>query len=292
MLVETTFSTDGRSLNYMTCPQHGAPLMLLHGVTRRWQTFMPLLPSLAQRWHVHALDFRGHGKSDRAGNRYLVADYVRDAVGLLQTQICDRAVIYGHSLGSMVAAAVAAQVPHLVRAVIMEDPPFDTMGVRITQTVLHSFFVGLQSLSGSNRSVQDVARDLAEIQLWDPVHERSIRLGDVRDPTSLRFTAACLAQLDPQVLSSIVAGNWLDGFDSEAVLAAVRCPVLLLQADVAAGGMLDECEADRAERLLADCVRVRFPGVGHLIHWSDADATLRHVLSFLESLDSPGGTQP
>lgn len=292
MLAETKFLTDGRSLNYMVAPQQGPPLMMLHGVTRRWQTFLPLLPSLTQRWHVHALDFRGHGKSDRAAERYLVADYVRDAVGLLQSQICEPAVIYGHSLGSMVAAAVAAQLPHLVRAVVMEDPPFETMGTRIKQTVLHSLFAGMQPFSGTDRPVKDVTRDLAEIPLWDPVAERRIRLGDVRDPASLRFTAASLAQLDPRVLSPIVAGNWLDGFDCEAILAAVRCPVLLLQADIAAGGMLVDSEADRAERLLADCTRVRIPNVGHLIHWLDTDTTLRLVLSFLESLDSPGGTPP
>src|SRR5262249_28924121 len=36
-------------------PAGAPPLVLLHGVARRWQDFTPLLPALACRWQVHAL---------------------------------------------------------------------------------------------------------------------------------------------------------------------------------------------------------------------------------------------
>ena len=66
---------------------------------------------------------------------------------------------------------------------------------------------------------------------------------------------------------------------------ANRCPVLLLQGDVAAGGMLRDEDADRLAARLPDCTRIRLPGVGHLIHWTHTEATLRLVTAFLESLD-------
>jgi pimeloyl-ACP methyl ester carboxylesterase len=93
----------------------------LHGLARGWQSFLPLIPTLALRWQVYALDQRGHGKSERA-NSYFAIDYVPDIVGFLRHEIRRPTVLYGHSLGAMVAAAVAAEAIDLVRAIILEDP--------------------------------------------------------------------------------------------------------------------------------------------------------------------------
>ena len=41
----------------------------------------------------------------------------------------------------------------LFAALILEDPPFETMGVRIRETVFHSQFLGMQPLAGSEKSV-------------------------------------------------------------------------------------------------------------------------------------------
>ncbi|TXT29489.1 MAG: putative hydrolase, partial [Planctomycetota bacterium] len=88
------------------------------------------------------------------------------------------------------------------------------------------------------------------------------------------------------VLSPIVAGRWLEGFDWAAAAAKIQCPVLLMQADLSVGGMLTDDDAAEAERLMPDCVRVRLPKVGHLIHWLQTDTCLRLVNSFLESLET------
>src|SRR5687767_921873 len=113
MTERTVRSGSAGTLNVSTGPATGPPLVLLHGVTRRWQDYAPLLPTLTLRWHVHALDFRGHGKSDRtAEGAYRVADYVADAAALLR-DVGKPSVVYGHSLGAMVAAGVAAAEPGL-----------------------------------------------------------------------------------------------------------------------------------------------------------------------------------
>lgn len=285
MLHEQTFSIGTLRLNFVTGPEHGPPLLFFHGVTRRWQSFVPLIPALAPRWHLHLLDHRGHGKSGRANGDYLVTDYVRDAVAFIEQQFSEPVVLYGHSLGAMVAAAVAAAIPQQVRGVVLEDPPFGTMGSRISQTILLSYFAGVQLFAGSELPVQEIARQLAETRLSIPGQTMSVKLGDTRDPASLHFTARCLKQLDRDVLSPIVAGHWLDGFDWQALVAKVTCPTLLLQADSTAGGMLTEEDAVTTERLMANCCRVTLPNTGHLIHWLRTETCLQLVNSFLESLE-------
>ncbi len=285
MFNEQLFHHDGLSLNFASGPRNGPALVFFHGVTRRWQSFVPLLPALSMRWHVHALDHRGHGKSSRADRQYLVRDYVRDAVAFVRNQVQGPAVLHGHSLGAMVAAAVAAAMPDQVKGVVLEDPPFDTMGPHVAQSSLLSYFSGVQPFAGSTLPVGALARQLAEIPLTTPGKTGSVRLGDTRDMTSLRFTAKCLKELDRDVLAPIVAGRWLEGFDWVSTISQVHCPALLLQADLAAGGMLTDVDAAEAERLMPDCARVRLPKVGHLIHWLQTESCLRFVSGFLESLE-------
>lgn len=284
MLIESTYPLGGLTLAGARTASDRPDLLFLHGVTRRWQTFLPLIPPLAARWAVHLADHRGHGGSDRAADGYRVTDYVGDAVELVRTRLDRPFALYGHSLGAMVALAVAAELPRLIRAVVLEDPPFETMGRRIGDSSWPSFFDGLRPFAGDRRPAAEVARDLAEVRVAAP-GAAPVRLGDVRDATALRFTAACVKRLDPRALDPIVERRWLDGYDVDRVAACVRCPVLLLQADTAAGGMLTEDDARRVQDAVMDVVRVRFPSAGHVLHWQRADEVLRHTTAFLESLD-------
>ncbi|WP_161603357.1 alpha/beta fold hydrolase [Blastopirellula marina] len=263
----------------------GTPLLMLHGVTRRWQTFLPLVASLGTRCRIIAPDFRGHGRTDPAVSQYRVIDYVEDAIRTLVDQTDEPAVIYGHSLGAMVAAAAAAEAPDLVRAVILEDPPFETMGSRIFSTPLHSYFTAALSLAGSTKPLEQLACDVAQLEYVDPVSKAAVRQGDLRDPAALRFTAKCLSQLDPAVLEPIVAGTWLAGYDRAEILSRIRCPVLLLQADIEAGGMLALEDAAVLKSSIADCTTVNLPGVSHLMHSAQPQKISDAVHNFLESLE-------
>ncbi len=58
MLVERTFDAGNVSINYADGPAAGPPLLMLHGVTSRWQNFLNFMPVFTQRWHVYAADLR------------------------------------------------------------------------------------------------------------------------------------------------------------------------------------------------------------------------------------------
>jgi pimeloyl-ACP methyl ester carboxylesterase len=262
-------------LNYACGGASGPPLVFLHGVTRRWQSFLPVMHSLAARYRILALDLPGHGGSGPGRAGYRVTDYVSPVLDFLRARVQEPAVIYGHSLGAMVAALAAALERRRVRAVILEDPPFETMGARIRQGPLHAYFDVLRPFAGSRLPVGE---------LWCALGEATadgIPLRNLRDPVALRFTAAALRRLDPLVLEPIVNGEWMNGYR----LQPLECPSLLMQADPACGGMLTDGDAAEAQRILGDCVRVRVPGAPHLIHWYSAPELLRLAHGFLSTLD-------
>lgn len=251
----------------------GPVLLLLHGVTRCGADWEPLLPALAENWQVFALDQRGHGESPRA-DRYFVIDYVADAVRFVREEIGEPIILFGHSLGAMVASAVAAELPDRVRGIILEDPPFHTMGNRIAGTAWQAQFREMQEIARHGGSVETITDALAEIRL--PASGGGFqRLGDLRDRTSLAWSAQCLARLDPEVLTPVIEGHWLDGYDFPDVLSRVRCPAFLLHADPNAGGALTHTDAEAVVATISDCRHIRFPGCGHNLHRDHPDAVLR-----------------
>jgi pimeloyl-ACP methyl ester carboxylesterase len=263
----------------------GPVLLMLHGVTRCGADWEPLFAALAKDWTIISLDQRGHGTSPRAGS-YLVTDYVADVVRFVQEETADPVVIFGHSLGAMVAAAVAAELPDRVRGIILEDPPFHTMGNRIAGSAWQAQFTGMREAARKRGSVEEITDALADIRL--PASGGAFkRLGELRDRASLAWSAQCLSQLDPEVLTPVIEGRWLDGYDFPDALSRVRCPTLLLQADPSAGGALTDADAESLMSTVSDCQHVRFPRCGHNLHRDRPESVLQAFADFANARLSP-----
>jgi len=98
------------------------PLIMLHGIARVAHTFDHIAPHFAPKYHVMAVDMRGHGESDwDPKGAYLVEDYVKDIEGLAAQLRLRNIVIWGNSTGGRVAQVFAGLHPELVSAVISED---------------------------------------------------------------------------------------------------------------------------------------------------------------------------
>ncbi len=282
MFNERLFSCGEFTLNGATGPRSGPPILFLHGITRCWQDFLTLMPSVSMRWTAWAIDFRGHGKSDR-GKRYHVVDHIQDALAFLTRHFTEPVAIYGHSLGALAAAGLAAAAPDRVRAVILEDPPAEPLLKNIGKTVFRTLFTLFRRFCGDERPLAETAKDLAGYLNPLPGNASS-KNAAIRDAVSIRFMAKSMKSCDPEVLTPVIDAVWLDGFDVENVFRNVKCPALLFRADESLGGMLAPDEGMRLVRLLPDCTLIEWPGVGHLIHWFQADATAKFLTGFLEAL--------
>ncbi len=252
-----------------------APIVFLHGLLRNRHCFAPLFPAVLPRREIFSVDQAGHGESARLDS-YRVVDHLPGLISFLENEVARPAVLYGHSMGAMLAAAIAEARPELASGVVMEDPPFHTMGRRLPGSALGAYFEAIRPHLGTGIRWAELAKA--------PVGERT--LGQLRDATQLRFMARCLAAVAPEMLDAVVAGEWLDGYDQERVWQGLRCPALLFQSDPAAGGMLTDEDAAAVTRAGSDVALVRLAdGVGHQAHWQDSGAVTRHLQAFLESLD-------
>jgi pimeloyl-ACP methyl ester carboxylesterase len=96
----------------------GRPLILLHGGLGSGEMFGPILPQLAERHKVIAVDLQGHGRTadiDRPIDVRLMAD---DIAALIDHLGMDRPDVVGYSLGGGVALHTAAKYPAKVRRLV------------------------------------------------------------------------------------------------------------------------------------------------------------------------------
>ncbi len=96
----------------------GQPLLLLHGYTdssRSWSLVAPYLKD----YRLLIPDQRGHGAADAPACCYNVSQFADDARLFLDTLGIEQAAVAGHSLGSMVAIAMAAEYPARVSSIVL-----------------------------------------------------------------------------------------------------------------------------------------------------------------------------
>jgi pimeloyl-ACP methyl ester carboxylesterase len=272
MFREQQFDTGTVVLNYAVGPDGTLPLTLLHGLSYRWQSWLPIMPTLAARWHLFAPDLRGFGRSDRVPGAYRVTDYADDIVAFLQETVGGRTVLAGHSLGAVVAITVAAKVPDLVRALILEEPPI---------SIFHDQPAHESPAYESYRRMRDLS--LKGLSLTETIESLTLLMPSA-DAVEVRSRAMSLVQRDPEALSFVLDDRAKEGLALEQHLSAITCPVLLLQGNGALGSALDEGRAAWMASLLDDCTHVELSDAGHFIHQAVPVDFNRLLLDFLETV--------
>jgi len=97
-------------------------VVLLHGVQSSRSTWWRVEQDLSDLgWDVHALDLLGHGSRTYAGTADLTLDDLARDVWEQVPQPVD--LVVGHSLGAVVALAVARLKVNRCGRVVIEDPP-------------------------------------------------------------------------------------------------------------------------------------------------------------------------
>lgn len=96
----------------------GSPLILLHGLTVNHLIFSTEMEYLKENFRVIALDFRGHGKSERPLS-YTLQDHIQDVISLMNELEIEKTSLLGASMGSYVAQGVAIAVPERVDKLIL-----------------------------------------------------------------------------------------------------------------------------------------------------------------------------
>jgi len=110
---------------HVTGPADGIPILFYHGVGGAAWSWEPQVRELSARSRVYVWEARGHGLARAVADAGL-ADYFADAGEALDAVMAagDPPVVVGHSMGGLLALAVAAERPAAVRGLVLIDPVY------------------------------------------------------------------------------------------------------------------------------------------------------------------------
>jgi pimeloyl-ACP methyl ester carboxylesterase len=266
---------NGVRLHYVAGGR-GRPLVLLPGWPETWWEFHKVMPALADRYRVIAVDMRGQGGSDKPAGAYDKKTMARDIRELVRHLGYSTVDIVGHDIGAMVAFSFAANHPDATRTVGLIDvahPTEDFFKIPMLappgQPVNLWWFAfnqlhGLpeQLLTGRSRYLVDW---LFDNLLFDRAavndRDRAIYARAYSQPDAIRAGAA-----------------WYQAFyqdiEDQKAYARVTAPLLAVEA---AYNNLEDALLPRA----TDVHIVKVDGTGHFIPEEQPDAVVKALTDFL-----------
>jgi pimeloyl-ACP methyl ester carboxylesterase len=282
---EKRFDAGSVTLNYAEILSSLPALVLIHGGSARWQEFESIMPDLMSSFHIYAPDLRGHGKSDWAPRAYRLQDYADDITAFLQRNLKEPAFLFGHSLGGIIALMVAAQFPAGVRAVAVGDAPLSSKTWHDTIQQGLDRITAWKELAGGQKPLPEMIELLKESPVEVPGQSEPVPFREVvgeDSPVFDQWLAPNLYHNDPDMLGALIERfeATAAGYEMERVLPAIKCPVLLMQADPSAGGLMTDDEVGQAFPVLARPHHVKLEGISHILHMERKEPVVKALERF------------
>ncbi len=104
-------AVNGTRLHHVIAGDHGAPVLLVHGFPETWWAFRDVIPLLATRHRVCAVDLRGFGDSDHAEDDFSSAVAAEDLHALIEHLAMGPMHVVGQDVSGGVVHRLAATHP-------------------------------------------------------------------------------------------------------------------------------------------------------------------------------------
>jgi pimeloyl-ACP methyl ester carboxylesterase len=262
---ERIIDTRDAPLAIVEFPNPGRPpVVLLHGIGSRGESWWPVIDPLAEQFHLYQVDMRGHGGSGKPERGYLIEHYATDLTLLLDALGLEAPRIMGHSLGALVTLFWASQHPSRAAALVLEDP-----SLRTPPTILEAFD-GWQQLAALTPA-QAAAWYRQEYPAWSDDDCRR------RAETITSTASGVFAELRAEAADALANGTT----DRTHIVAGVQSPTLLIYGNPELGGMVPPEDAERLLQIMPRARAVYIPHAGHHLHREATDAFLDAVIPFL-----------
>jgi pimeloyl-ACP methyl ester carboxylesterase len=272
---------NGVKLRYIVTGQ-GPPLVLLHTLRTQLDIFQKVVPALAERFTVYALDYPGHGHSDIPRTEYRPEVFVSAVAGFLDGLNLQRVTLAGESIGGTIALLLAARRNPRVERVVAINPYDYARGQGIRRSSpLARFLFTVGSIPVLGPSVMRM-RQL-------PIEQRIFRGGVTRDDSILPALVREMYRVGNRrghnrAFRSLLrhAAGWEE---ARKEYAKIGKPVFLIYGE-RDWSRPDEREANRRNIPGAEYLLVE--GGGHFLSLDKPDA----VIEALSRRILPGTAQP
>ena len=253
---------NGIDINYIERGE-GTPFLLVHGFQNSHFSFTPLIDWLAGRFHVYALDLRGHGDSDKPRGPYTIQTFADDVVGFLDALGVERTDYLGQSMGGRTGTMVGIQHPERLSRLMLSaasaGPPSGAYRQMFEENLQVAETEGMEALHEYKLRRDEIPESLREGPLAEEYRERYLK----NTPQTFADTANALFTMPVlrDELHKISVPTWVCHGENDAG------PISF--SEVYAKGV-------------PDCTTSIIPDAGHSVFWDQPGAFIAQMEKFLE----------
>ena len=253
------------------------PIVLLHGANQSAHSWDLVSLSLADRYHIYALDQRGHGDSEWARDaEYGPEPMARDALSLIAEESIVDPIVIGHSMGGMVTMRLTALEPTLPKAVGLVD-----IGPEVSQRGAET----IRNFVLRNTEFDELDEFIDRVVAYDPFRsrehiERTARYNLVKRSDGRYVSKSDRILHDPDFRRDGRSGS--ERQDVALGFHAFPGPTLLIR-----GERSNILEAESAKRFVADLPNaglVEVADCGHNVHSQNTPGFLAALNPWLGSI--------
>ena len=295
--------------NYAEGPDKGPALVLFHAQLLDWFSYHRVLAKLSRKFHVFAVDYPGHGQTRLPSDYAMTANQIgSDLAVFIESINAGPVYITGNSSGGLLTTWLAANLPDLVKAIVLEDPPlFSAEYPEIQRTIAYKAFqTSFQAMredyhgdfldywiAHSTQFFRKYTGPLSQpliqfvVKLYKAANRgQAVELAFV--PVSVQEMIRGLHSYNPHFGAAFYNGQWNAGFDHAEALGRIQCPTLLLhtnfeiEPDGCLVGAMSQEQADKAASLLKNGTYLRVDSA-HVIHLEHPDEFVDIVENFFST---------
>ncbi|XP_031597062.1 serine hydrolase-like protein isoform X2 [Oreochromis aureus] len=272
-------------------PEHGHPVLCLHGWADNCGSFNTLIPFLPKECRYVAVDMPGHGLSSHRppGVFYSFPEYAADVRRVTESLSWTKFSIMGHSMGGNIAVMFSALYPDMVDGIIVLDVfgfvPTDPKEIpRIMRQGMDEMLKYEKKAEEEKKRVYTYEKAVERLLAANPtLSERSVQMLLERGLT--RVEGGFVFSRDLRVNFKNIERITLE--QSLEMQSMIQAPVLLILADKGFGPASRESSQKLTSKLLQvyqernDTV-VRVPG-SHHVHLDNPEVVAPFICDFLQT---------
>lgn len=278
-------TVNGVRLHYVEGGK-GDPVLLLPGWPQTWWSYNKVMPELAKRYRVIAIDIRGMGASGKPAGGYDKKTMAADIEALVTHLKLPTPHIVGHDIGAQVAHSYAANYPQRTRTLTLLDvahpddslgtwplmPKHGTFGEKIDENNAYAWWFAFHQVKGLPEQLLEGRAYIEQAWFFRYLmkDERAINLRD-RAVYANAYNSR----------DAIRAGNaWYQAFTQDMIdersYGTLRMPILGL-AGPGYGWVKGSMDANASTNARV----VQLKNSGHFVAEEQPEEMLRYLLEFL-----------
>lgn len=251
---------DEITLHYLDTKTDKEPIICIHGLWGRGETWKQFMYRYGHKYRVIAPDLRGHGYSEKPSSPYTADVMCADIAKLMDHLDISSAIILGHSQGGRIAAHLAHLYPSYVEKVAILDKSANGLdpGLPIDNSIIHKdplthdWPLPFKSLEEARTFLRD---EMVTPLSFDHF---MLSLTESEDGYDMLFSQDAIGSLKANDTS------WFH------ILESIKCPALIMRTS-SKEAVSDE-DWERMKSLIENCTAVEMSHPDHNVHTANPEA--------------------